>query len=230
MDAPRPDGLTTKERESADGVNGVDGADAAAAVGTAGAVGAVGIVDAMGAAAGRETAAARVRTLGRLVVRALTRFRMLPWLLAGALILVAAGVGFLSYRVQQENQADQSNQEVLAAARQEALNFISIDYRNFSQDTNNVLSGATGDFKQQFSDQSKTLQSLVTSNKAISTGQVLQAGVVSASPTSARVLVVADATVANTAAPSGQVRNYRLQMDLVDQNGQWLTSDIEFVG
>jgi Mce-associated membrane protein len=44
------------------------------------------------------------------------------------------------------------------------------------------------------------------------------------------VLVVADATVANTASPSGQVRNYRLQMDLVQQGGQWLTSAIEFVG
>jgi Mce-associated membrane protein len=171
-----------------------------------------------------------VRTLGRLLVRGLTRFRMLPWLLAAALVLVAVGIGFLGHRVSQENQANQGSQDALAAARQEALNFISIDYRAFDQDSKNVLSGATGDFKQQFSDQSKTLQSLVASNKAVSTGQVLQAGVVTSSATSARVLVVADATVANTAAPSGQVRNYRLQMDLVQQNGQWLTSDIEFVG
>lgn len=155
---------------------------------------------------------------------------MLPWILAAAFIVVAAGVAFLGVRVSQENQANQGSQDVLAAARQEALNFISIDYRNFDQDSKNVLSGATGDFKQQFSDQSKTLQSLVTSNKAISTGQVLQAGVVTSSGSSARVLVVADATVANTASPSGQVRNYRLQMDLVQQGGQWLTSGIEFVG
>jgi Mce-associated membrane protein len=93
-----------------------------------------------------------------------------------------------------------------------------------------VLAGATGDFKQQFSDETQTLKSLVTTNKAVSSGQVLQAGVVTATATNARVLVVADGTVANTAAPSGQVRNYRLQMDLVDQGGTWLTSDIEFVG
>ena len=209
MDAPRPDGLTTEERESADTVAESERADRPAE---------------------RETKAARVRILARTAGRALTRFRMLPWVLAAALVLVGAGVGFVGYRVHQENQAGQRDQDVLAAARQEALNFISIDYRNFGQDSDNVLSGATGDFKQQFSDQSKTLQSLVTSNKAISTGQVLQAGVVTSSATSARVLVVADATVANTAAPSGQVRNYRLQLDLVDQNGQWLTSGIEFVG
>jgi Mce-associated membrane protein len=176
------------------------------------------------------SARARVRALTVPVGRALVRFRMLPWLLAAALVVVTAAVAFLGYRVHQENLNSSRDQDVLAAARQEALNFISIDYQNFDQDTQNVLSGATGDFKQQFSDESSTLKTLVNQNKAISSGQVLQAGVVSSSASAARVLIVADATVANTAAPSGQVRNYRLQMDLVDQNGQWLTSDIQFVG
>lgn len=175
-------------------------------------------------------ARARVRALAFPVGRALVRFRILPWLLAAALVLVSAAVAFVGYRVHQENLNSSRDQDVLAAARQEALNFISIDYQNFDQDTQNVLSGATGDFKQQFSDESSTLKTLVNQNKAISSGQVLQAGVVSSSASAARVLIVADATVANTAAPSGQVRNYRLQMDLVDQNGQWLTSDIQFVG
>jgi Mce-associated membrane protein len=175
-------------------------------------------------------ARSRVRAVVRPVARALTRFRILPWLLAGALVLAAAGVGVLGYNLHQENLQQQRDQDILAAARQEALNFVSIDYRNFDQDSKNVLAGATGDFKQQFSDQAQTLKSLVTTNKAVSSGQVLQAGVVTANATNARVLVVADGTVANTAAPSGQVRNYRLQMDLVDEGGTWLTSDIEFVG
>lgn len=210
VDATRPDGLVnvTENPDTGAGVSG------SAATGVGGAMG----------------ARARVQALGRPVGRALVRFRVLPWILAAALVVVAVGVGILGYRVHQENQATDRDQAVLAAARQEALNFISIDYRSFDQDSRNVLSGATGDFKQQFSDESKTLQNLVTTNKAVSSGQVLQAGVVSSGPGSARVLVVADARVANTAAPSGQVRNYRLQMDLVQQDGQWFTSDLEFVG
>lgn len=175
-------------------------------------------------------ACSRVRAVVLPIGRALTRFRMLPWLLAAILVLAAAGVGVLGYNLHQENLQQQRDQDILAAARQEALNFVSIDYRNFDQDSKNVLAGATGDFKQQFSDETQTLKSLVTTNKAISSGQVLQAGVVTATATNARVLVVADGTVANTAAPSGQVRNYRLQMDLVNQGGTWLTSAIEFVG
>jgi Mce-associated membrane protein len=175
-------------------------------------------------------ARSRVRAVALPVGRALTRFRFLPWLLAGVLVLAAVGLGVLGNNLHQENLQQQRDQDILAAARQEALNFVSIDYRNFDQDSKNVLAGATGDFKQQFSDETQTLKSLVTTNKAISSGQVLQAGVVTANATDARVLVVADGTVANTAAPSGQVRNYRLQMDLVNQGGTWLTSDIEFVG
>lgn len=178
----------------------------------------------------REGARARVRAVARPVGRALVRFKALPWILAAALVAAATGVGVLGYRVHQENLQQERDQEVLAAARQEALNFISLDYRHFDQDSKNVLAGATGDFKQQFDDETATLRSLVTANKSVSAGQVLQAGIVTSNATSARVLVVADSKVANTAAPGGQGRDYRLQMDLVDQGGRWLTSDIEFVG
>ena len=210
MDAPRPDGVTMTEPQHAD------------------------LTDAASTNEASDRrhldARSRVRAVVLPIARALTRFRILPWLLAGFLVLAAAGVGVLGYNLHEQNLQQQRDQDILAAARQEALNFVSIDYRNFDQDSKNVLAGATGDFKQQFTDETQTLKGLVTTNKAISSGQVLQAGVVTANATNARVLVVADGTVANTAAPSGQVRNYRLQMDLVNQGGTWLTSDIEFVG
>src|SRR5947209_6586210 len=122
------------------------------------------------------SAAERMRAIARPVGRALVRFRALPWILATALVAGSAGVAVLGYRLHQENLQQQRDQGILAAARQEALNFISLDYRRFDQDSRNVLAGATGDFKQQFSDESATLKSVVTANKAVSSGQVLQAG------------------------------------------------------
>lgn len=211
VDAARPDGMKTVENEGADVSERHDAGERLNAERSA-------------------SAAERMRAITRPVGRALTRFRALPWILAAALIAGSAVVAVLGHRLHQENLQQQRDQQVLAAARQEALNFISLDYRHFDQDSKNVLAGATGDFKQQFSDESATLQSVVTANRAVSSGQVLQAGVVTSGAASARVLVVADSTVVNTAAPSGQVRNYRLQMDLVEQGGRWLTSGIEFVG
>lgn len=105
-----------------------------------------------------------------------------------------------------------------------------LDYRHYDRDSANVLAGATGDFKKQFAAQTEQLTQLVATNKSVSEGQVLEAGIVRSDESSARVLVVADSKVTNTAVPHGEARTYRLQLDLVHRDGRWLTSDVEFVG
>jgi Mce-associated membrane protein len=174
----------------------------------------------LGGQLAHRLAATRQRPTGRTLTVALT----------SALALALAVTGYLAVQVHGQHQQELRDQDILSAARQEALNFTSVDYRDFNRDSNNVLSGATGDFKTQFAAQAKQLSSLVTANQSVSQGQVLDAGIVRADGDFARVLVVADSKVTNTAAPAGQVRNYRLQLDLVLTGGRWLTSDVEFVG
>ncbi|MFP1625025.1 hypothetical protein ACLB9X_07410 [Streptomyces sp. 5K101] len=155
--------------------------------------------------------------------------------LTGAALAVATGVvtalsAWLCVEVYEQRADSQRRQEVLAAARQSALNFTSLDYRHYERDSANVLKGATGDFKKQFAAQTEELTKLVAANKSVSQGQVLEAGIARVDERSARVLVVADSKVTNTAAPEGQARTYRLQLDLVLESGRWLTSNVEFVG
>ncbi|TJZ57538.1 hypothetical protein FCH28_06950 [Streptomyces piniterrae] len=150
--------------------------------------------------------------------------------LAVAAVLLVALSGYLGVQKYQHHQLDQREQQALAAARQSVLNFTSLDYRHYGRDSKNVLDGATGDFKKQFAEQNKQLTKLVAANKSVSQGQVLEAGIIRADEKSARVLVVGDSKVTNVAAPKGQARNYRLQLDLVHEGGRWLTSNVEFVG
>ncbi|WP_406302297.1 hypothetical protein OH805_06880 [Streptomyces sp. NBC_00879] len=147
-----------------------------------------------------------------------------------ATVVTTALSGWLCVQVYEQRAEAQRHQEILAAARQSALNFTSLDYRHYAQDSENVLKGATGDFKEQFSAQTNELTKLVAANKSVSQGQVLEAGITRSDERTARVLVVADSKVTNTAAPGGQARTYRLQLDLVLEHGRWLTSDVEFVG
>ncbi|MGC9541175.1 hypothetical protein [Streptomyces sp. UG1] len=156
--------------------------------------------------------------------------RVLSVGLATATVVTTALTIWLAFVVLDQRETDQRRQEVLAAARQSALNFTSLDYRHYDRDSANVLSGATGDFKKQFAAQTKQLTELVAQNKSVSEGQVLEAGIVRSDENSARVLVVADSKVTNTAVPKGEARTYRLQLDLVHKDGRWLTSDVEFVG
>jgi Mce-associated membrane protein len=156
----------------------------------------------------------RALTVGLVVATVLTTALTIRW-----------GLGLHDQR-----EADERRQDILAAARRSALNFTSLDYRHYDRDSANVLKSATGDFRKQFAAQTEQLTQLVAENRSVSQGQVLEAGIVRSDERSARVLVVADSEVTNTAVPKGEARTYRLRLDLVLRDGRWLTSDVEFVG
>ncbi|MGY4983383.1 hypothetical protein ACWCYL_40680 [Streptomyces sp. 900105755] len=158
------------------------------------------------------------------------RGRLLSAGLVAATVLTTVLCVWLGLKLSDQRAAEQRRQDILAAARQSALNFTSLDYRHYDRDSGNVLKGATGEFKKEFAAQTAQLTRLVAQNKSVSEGQVLDAGIVRSDARSARVLVVADNKVTNSAAPEGQARTYRLQLDLSRVDGRWLTSDVAFVG
>jgi Mce-associated membrane protein len=155
-------------------------------------------------------------------------------LLALAAVLAVTATLLLVPRISSASAQQERRNEVLRAARQQAVNFTTLDYRRLDRDLGRVLDGATGDFRKQFRSGTKDLTQLVTANKAVAVGEVLEAGLVSNDDDSASVLVVADSTVTNTASPKPEKRHYRIQMDLVRdpavRGGRWLVSDLTFVG
>jgi Mce-associated membrane protein len=153
-----------------------------------------------------------------------------PVALIVATVVTTVSAVWLALQVYEHRETEQRRQDILAAARQSALNFTSLDYRHYERDSAHVLEGATGEFKEQFAGQTEELTKLVARNKSVSEGQVLEAGLVRSDEDSARVLVVADSKVSNVAVPEGESRTYRLQLDLVLEDGRWLTSAVEFVG
>ena len=153
--------------------------------------------------------------------------------LAGLALAAVACLVLIALTVPRLSAADDREQrrtEVLQAARQQAVNFTTLDYQALDRDLGRVLDGATGDFRSQFEAGTNDLAELVTANQAVSKGEVLEAGIVSDDDDSARVLVVADSTVTNAASEQPQKRHYRLQMDLVRDGDRWLVSDLQFVG
>lgn len=153
--------------------------------------------------------------------------------LAGLLMAAVACAVLVALTLPRLSDASETRDrrtEILAAARQQAVNFTTLDYRELDRDLARVLDGATGQFKKEFEGGTADLPELVTANEAVSAGEVLEAGIVSDDADSARVLVVADSTVTNAASPKPQRRHYRMQMDLVLERGRWLVSDLQFVG
>jgi Mce-associated membrane protein len=117
------------------------------------------------------------------------------------------------------------------AARQEDREAAVLDAaRDVDEDVQRVLDGSTGAFREQYEASLAQLKELSVANQAVSEGTVLEAGLVSLDDRSARVIVVADSQVTNSSTRTPQPRHYRLQLDLSLANGEWLTSDLQFVG
>jgi len=163
--------------------------------------------------------------------RGLTRAQLLLLGLLGLGVVGAVvAVVVLSLRLHDANDTSTQREEILQAARQQGINLTTLDHRSVDEDIERVLASATGTFKEEFAAGTKDLTDLVVENEAVSTGEVLEAGIVTADSDSARVLVVVDSTVSNSATGEEQVRHYRMQLDLALSGTRWLTSDLEFVG
>ena len=158
---------------------------------------------------------------GRWVIGALTL--VLVGLLVGIGVLVTS-------RDSVDEGLTETHHEIAAAARAEALAFLTVDHRNMDPLVDAVLAGATGSFKEQYESQREKLTSEAIRTEATSTAEVVALGVGGFTEDSGYVLIAANSTVANTkTGKAGQVRYYRLRLSLVREGGRWLTSDLEFV-
>lgn len=149
----------------------------------------------------------------------------------GLLVVVGlVATALLARTVLDDRRRAADGEAAVAAATQLGVNFTTLDYRTFDRDARRVLDEATGTFRKEFEAQTSQLKQLVSANKAVSKGKVVQAGLVSHDADDARVLLVVDADVTNTAATTPVARHYRIQVDLSRSGDRWLANQLQFVG
>ena len=156
------------------------------------------------------------------------------WVIGGlAVLLVGLLVAIVMTATSRESADEEltaAQQEVAEAARTEAVAFLTVDHADMEPVIDAVLAGATGDFAEQYESQREKLTREAIRTEATSTAEVVALGVGDLDDDSATVLVAANSTVTNTSTGSeGQVRYYRLRLDLVREGERWLTSDVQFV-
>jgi Mce-associated membrane protein len=90
-----------------------------------------------------------------------------------------------------------------------------------------VLDGATGEFKDMYSQSSEQLKQLLVDNKAAAQGVVIDAGIKSATATEVEVLLFIDQTVSNTVAPDPRIDRSRVVMTMNLVDGRWLAGKVD---
>lgn len=146
---------------------------------------------------------------------------------AAALAVLLGLTGYLGWQDWQHKQLSEASESAQRAAVSYAQVLTSIDSDNVDENFKEVLDGATGEFKDMYSQSSVELRQLLIENKATAHGIVVESAVQSASKDKAVVLLFVDQSVSNTKLPDPRIDRSRMKMTLEKVDGQWRASKVE---
>lgn len=147
--------------------------------------------------------------------------------IAGAIGGLLVATGILGWQVWQQHQIKEASVEAQRAAVSYAQVLTSIDSNKVDENFKEVLDGATGEFKDMYSQSSVELRQLLIENKATAHGVVVDSAVQEASKNKAIVLLFVDQSVTNTKLPDPRIDRSRMKMTLEKVDGRWRAAKVE---
>jgi Mce-associated membrane protein len=149
----------------------------------------------------------------------------LPLLLAAALLVS----GFLGWKQWQAHQLNEAGEQARQAAIAYAGVLTSIDSNNVDQNLRQVLDGATGEFKDMYTQSSVQLRQLLIDNKATAHGVVVDSAIASESMGKVVVLLFIDQTVTNAQVPDPRIDRSRIKITMEKIDGRWKASKVQLL-
>ena len=143
------------------------------------------------------------------------------------LIAAIATAAVFGWNLREERAVAAAGRDAVAAAQQYAVILTSVDASKLDENFAAVLDGATGEFKDMYSQSSAQLKTVLVDAKARADGKVLAAGVKSATPDKVEVMLFVDQAVTNTLNPEPRLDRSRIVMTMEKVDGRWLASDVE---
>jgi hypothetical protein len=117
----------------------------------------------------------------------------------------------------------------LVAAKKETAAALSYDYRTLDADFQRAEAGMSRKFRANYAQTAaNSVTPLAQRTHAVTTGTVAAAGVVSATPTTARILVFADQTVQNKLLnATSRLDRSVIEVSMVKENGRWVIDNLQ---
>lgn len=143
-------------------------------------------------------------------------------------VLVAA-LGFLGWRQYEQYRVSAASDAALQAAKDYAVVLTTLDAKNIDENYRKSLDGATGEFKDAYSQGANQLRQVLIDNKASGTGIVVAAAVKSATPDKVEVLLFVDQSITNANNPSPRIDRNRIDMTMEKNGDRWLASKVEIL-
>lgn len=178
----------------------------------------------------REQTRSAARRLGRL--RALRRPRPRTAALAGVVVIGCAGLGASGYVIWHHRVVTAEHRraaEYAAAARQGAVTYMSINADRARQDVQRIIDNSTGSLKVRMLMTAEDLTKAIEKSKVSTTVDVKAVSVDSTTPSSAVVLVAANASATGPGKEKPQSHSWRIVMTLQRDGGQIKMANIEML-
>ncbi|MCZ8382703.1 hypothetical protein O6P37_27910 [Mycobacterium sp. CPCC 205372] len=155
------------------------------------------------------------------------RRKILVGMAAAVVVASLAGCGYLGWTVWQDRAVTRAGEQAREAAVAYAQVLTSIDANKVDENFDQVLGGATGEFKDMYSQSSMQLRQLLIDNKATAHGVVLESAVQSQSKDRVVVLLFVDQSVTNTSMPDPRIDRSRIKMTMEHVDGGWRACKVE---
>lgn len=156
------------------------------------------------------------------------RLRHLTMSATGTVLVAALTFsGLFGRQLWQQWQLDSAGRQALQTAIDYAQTLTSIDSDQVDDNFTRVLDGATGEFKDMYTQSSMQLRQLLIDNKATAHGTVVDSAIQSVSEDRVVVLLMVDQTVTNTAQPDPRVDRSRMKITMDRVDGRWLAGKVE---
>ncbi|MEO3785855.1 hypothetical protein ABGB12_21210 [Actinocorallia sp. B10E7] len=147
-----------------------------------------------------------------------------------AVLVVGLAVGtFLLRAGSGETLSRDEVDKALRTAAATAQHISSWDYRTIESDTKQVLGETTGDFREAYEKSAAKLLESAPEQQAVTVGLTSKAGVVSVSKGQVKVLVFLNQQTVKKDAEA-HIEQHRLQLTMVQKDGEWLVSKLDILG
>src|ERR1700756_2375877 len=148
------------------------------------------------------------------------------WAAGAVFVAFVAVAGYESWLLFQQHQTNLASGQALSAARKYAVTLTSTDPNAIDQNFTDILSGATGDFKDTYTKASSRLRKMLIENKVASQGTIIDSGVKSPPTNRGEILLFVRQSVTNSASPEPRTDITAVTMTMEKVGDRWLASKV----
>lgn len=154
-------------------------------------------------------------------------------LVAALMLIVTIGLAVTCFAFWRESQGnkdeDRERAAAISSAEIQALTLTNVNADNVDKQMKKLIAMGSGEFLRQFNATASTFKSVIVDNKVDSKSTVAASGIVEFTTKKATVLVALKSSVRNPKTGQDEPRPYRLNVNLVNHDGNWLVERMEFV-